>query len=84
MIPFSIPGAVVPLSCRDAGGCTSSRGCQPFIRRGRHCLRRDLRAIRFPDPRPTAPGQGLFRRHVVGGFLGPVALIGVFDDVPRH
>ena len=63
---ISIPGRLDPLSCRDAGGCTSSRSCQPLIRRMRHCPRRKLRAIRFPDPRPTAPAHSL--AYVVGGF----------------
>lgn len=70
----SIPGGADPLPCRDAGGCTSSRGRQSLIRRMRHCPRRDLRVIRFPDPRPTAPGpcgRGVFggQSKVVGGGL---------------
>lgn len=66
---ISIPGRLDPLSCRDAGGCTSSRSCQQLIRRMRHCPRRNLRVIRFPDPRPTAPGPflGVCGRGVFGG-----------------
>lgn len=66
---ISIPGGADPLPGRDAGGWISSPSRQPLIRRMRHCPRRDLRVIRFPDPRPTAPGPcfGVCGRGVFGG-----------------
>ena len=64
---LSIPGGLDPLPCRDADGWTFSPSRQRLIRRMRHCPRRDLRVIRFPDPRPTGRGRRLPAFLVQGG-----------------